>query len=115
MMDPIPTPEAPVLELHAVVTDAERPMLTAAARLLSDSLEMATGTPCPVKVTFGEAVRSDFLVPDGPTIPQEALDRGLVPAEAGTYPGSLYQPRPRIVVLSLLIDVLCPALRHRQD
>jgi hypothetical protein len=108
------TPGSRPLEICAVVADAERPLLRAAASLLANALEAATGTPCRVNLTFGEAVRSDFLRPGGPGVPEEARGRGLVPPDAGSYQGSLYEPGQRLVVLSLLTDVLRPALRHRQ-
>jgi hypothetical protein len=102
------------VEIYAVVGAAERPLLGAAARLLAECLEAATGTPKAVGLTFADAIRSDFLRPDGPDVPEECQRRQLVPAECRHYRGSLYQGGQRIVVLSLRADVLQPALRHGQ-
>jgi hypothetical protein len=103
------------VQIQAVVGEAERPLLTAAARRLAECLEAATGAAQPVALAFADAVRSDFLRPDGPDVPPDCHRRQLVPAECRDYRGSLYGGGRRILVLSLWADVLQPALRHRQE
>jgi hypothetical protein len=103
------------VEIYALVGETERPLLTAAARRLSECLEAATGVAQLVGLTFADAIRSDFLRLDGPEIPAECRHRQLAPGDCRHYRGSLYQDGRRIMVLSLRADVLQPALRHREE
>lgn len=99
------------LDILGVVGSTEQSLLTQAAALLSECLPAG----CAARVTCHDAVRSDFLSPDAPPIPEELYDRGLVPAGWRTHAGPLYQPGRRVVVLSLLADVQQTALRHRRE
>ncbi len=103
------------LPLFAATTSAEQPIVVAARRLLYQCLE-AAGSSTRVELTSWDGVRSDFLGPsETSTLPQELRARGIVPQDFPGYCGPLYQDGPKIVVLSLLADVVQPALRHRRE
>src|SRR4051812_28673301 len=103
------------MNIVAVAGDDEQRLLGAGAQLLAECLDAATGFTNKVGLTFLPAVRSDFLAPVAPPVADEVHARGLVPQGVRNYQGPLYQPGRRIVVLSLLADVVQPALRHRQE
>ncbi len=101
------------MEILAVVQSTEMPMMRAAAGLLSECLQ-AAGETNGVQLTCLEAARSDFLRPGAPVLIEEVYAQGLVPRTVKDYGEPLYQPGRKIVVLSLLADVVQTALRHRQ-
>jgi hypothetical protein len=115
MVKPTSPAESPRLEIEAVLGKHEQPLANTATRLLSECLEAGSGGACAIKLAITEAVRSDLLNPSGPGIPAELHAQKLVPPGVRDYRGSLYQKRKKIVVLSLLADVVQPALRHRSD
>jgi len=102
-----------VLEIHAFLWPTEQALFQAAARVLSECLEAAGHPLGSLRLTLHDAVRSDFLVANGPGIPEELHHQQLVPPSFRDYRGSLYQAGKRIVVMSLLADLLQPAWRHR--
>ena len=104
------------LKIDALVGVTEQLLVKEAVRLMSEELAAAGGAEVPLELTFWPAIRSDFLVPNGPPIPSEVCDRGLTPGGIRDYCGDFYRrPGPRIVVFSLLADVVQLALRHRQE
>jgi hypothetical protein len=112
------TPEEsrpPTLGFHAVVTAMERPLIAASARLLSECLEDATGSDRLVELTTWDALRSDLLDSSAPFRGGEGVERELVPGDFVDYRGPLKRGSRRIVVLSLLVDVVQQTLRDEQD
>jgi hypothetical protein len=105
---------APRLAVQAVLGEEEKLLLNAALHLLAEGVR-AAGAACDLQVTVLDAARSDFLNPAAPALPAELQAQGLVPRSFRAYHGPLFQSGPRLVVLSLLADVVQPALRHREE